>query len=343
MSVSEFVRAAALTAYFPVARQLGVDPAPLLRSVGLSRNLLNHPEQMVPAEAVVMLLEESAQISGCSTFGLRMAANRSLADMGVVSLLIAHQPTLRSALDVLVQYRTRINSTLYLQIEPHEEIVILRENLYLRSGRPARQASDLALGVLTRIIGTVLGPQWQPDCACFSYSPPPPGERGIYHQIFRCRIEFDSEFQGIVLDANDLDRENPRADPALAGHARELLETIMEPGERNLAQEVEQCILLLLPSGRATVRAIADALGFNLRTLQRQLDMEGSSFSDLLTRVRRQQLSRYLPNVRLRLTDIAALLGYSSLGAFTRWHIEEYGRTPSAARQEHKKKVIVPA
>ena len=52
----ELVRSAALTAYFPVARQFGLDPAPLLRSVGLSRVILNHPEQMISADAVTTLL-----------------------------------------------------------------------------------------------------------------------------------------------------------------------------------------------------------------------------------------------------------------------------------------------
>ena len=117
-------------------------------------------------------------------------------------------------------------------------------------------------------------------------------------------------------------------------HAANLLDTYMEPGDRSLTQEVEQCILLLLPSGRATLHAIADTLGMNLRTLQRQLEAEGSSFSELLNRVRRQQLARQLANPRVRLTDIAELLGYSSLGAFTRWHIDAFGMTPSAARKQ---------
>ena len=334
--MSNLVRAAALTAYIPITRELGLDPTPLLQSVGLSRSLLLHPEQMIPAQSVVTLLERSAEAAGCLTFGLRMAASRNLADMGVVSLLIAHQATLRDALEVLVRYRTRINTTLFLQIEEHEEIAILREELTVRSREVPRQATDLALGVLARICSTVLGAQWQPECACFNYPAPPAAERGIYHQLFRCSIEFDSDFQGIVINARDLDRDNPRADAALAMHARNLVDTVMEPGDRNLSEEVEQCILLLLPSGRASAQTIAEALGLNLRTLQRQLEGEGTTFSQLLVRVRRQQLARHFANTRLRLTEIAELLGYASLGAFTRWHIEEFGQTPSAARRQRR-------
>ena len=94
-----------LTNYFEVAAQLELNPQPLLSGVGLSRKLLADPENRIPLSAAVALLEESARVSGCSTFGLRMAELRQLADIGVVSLLLTHQRTLRDALQVLMQYQ----------------------------------------------------------------------------------------------------------------------------------------------------------------------------------------------------------------------------------------------
>ncbi len=110
----ELVRAASLTGYFAVAEQLGVDVAPLLRRAGLSRAMTADPEQMLPAGLVMRLLERTADTSGCITFGLRMAVERELSDIGMISLLIVHQPTLGAALEVLSEYRTRINSNLTL-------------------------------------------------------------------------------------------------------------------------------------------------------------------------------------------------------------------------------------
>ena len=88
----------------------------------------NNPEQMIPARSVIRLLEESAAAAGCLTFGLRMAELRGIADLGMVSLLIAHQTTLRDALSVLTQFRNRINTNLALRIEEYDEMVMLREN-----------------------------------------------------------------------------------------------------------------------------------------------------------------------------------------------------------------------
>ena len=115
----ELVRAASLTGYFDVAEQLRLDVRPLLRQAGLTPPMMSNPEQMLPARPVVRLLEESAAASGCVTFGLMMAERRQLSDIGMVSLLVIHQPTLGEAMEVLAEFRNRINSNLLLQIEDH--------------------------------------------------------------------------------------------------------------------------------------------------------------------------------------------------------------------------------
>ena len=91
----------------------------------------------------------------------------------------------------------------------------------------------------------------------------------------------------------------------------------MGPGERSVAEEVEQSIRLLMSAGRATIGEVAHSLGTNVRTLQRRLEEEESCFSDLLDRVRIQQVSHHFTNRQLRLTDVAHLLGYSSLASFS--------------------------
>lgn len=329
----ELVRAAALTGYFEVAEELKLDTLPLLRRAGLSRTILDHPEQMAPARSVIRLLEESAEVSGCLTLGLRMAEKRGLADLGMVSLLIAHQPTLGDALQVLSQFRNRINTNLVLRIEEFDGMVLLRESFALDPPMPSRQADDLALGVLDQTCRSVLGAEWTPIAISLPYEPPPPAERQVFQRLFSCPLEFNSDFEGILLNRTDLDRGNPRSDPALAQHARSLVNAMIDPGERSVIQEVEQAIQLLMPSGRASIASVADSLGLTIRTLQRRLAEDGTPFSELLDRVRAREVERRLAQRRVRLTDIADQLGYSSLSAFSNWYRGRFNETPSEARR----------
>ncbi len=326
--MGELVRAAALTGYLEVMASFGINPLSFLKEQGLSAEMLANSEHPIPARATIRLLERSAEATGCITLGLRMAEGRALANLGSTSLLIAHQPTLRKALDALSEFRVRINSALVLQFEEFGEQAILREDFALRRPEPARQSSNLALGVLAKLCTAILGERWTPVSVCFSHQSPPPYELAIFSRLFRCQPEFDQEFNGIVIATADLDRPNPKADDQLAQQARQLIESVLDPAERTIAEEVTQNIALLLPSARATVQASASSLGVSVRTLQRMLDADNESFSALLHRARMQLATQYLTNPRMRITDVAQMLGYNSIGAFTRWHAKAFGAPP---------------
>lgn len=330
----ELVRAASLTGYSEVAKELQLNVTPLLRRAGLSRTMMSDPEQMLPARSVVHLLEDSADASGCLTFGLRMAEHRQLSDLGLVSLLIVHQPTLGDALDVLSEYRNRINSNLTLQVENHDGMVFLREHFALQRPLYSRQVNDLALGVLYKLCRSVMSPQWRPQCVSFSYERPAPGDRATYDRLFDCPLQFAADFDGIVVELADMQRRNPMSDLALAAHARELVGGMMAPGDRSVAEEVEQSIRILMPMGRASIGEVAHSLGTNVRTLQRRLERDGIAFSELLDRVRIQQVDHHFASRHLRLTDVAHLLGYSSLASFSAWYRSRFNRTPSSGRRD---------
>jgi AraC-like DNA-binding protein len=328
----ELVRVAALTGYFETMARFGADPRPLLRDQGLGIDMLSNPEQMIPAVAAIRLLERSAQVTGCATLGLRMAQGRSLANLGAASLLIAHQPTLRLALEALREFRMSINSTLMLHYEEGPDFAILREDFQLSRAEPSRQSSELALGVLSRLCMSVLGPDWSADTICFTHSPPAREELSIYQALFQCTPIFNADFNGLVIARGDLDLLNPKADEQLALHARQLLTAVAGAQHASCSEHVAHLIRIFLPAGKASVQICAATLGMSVRTLQRTLDAEGVSFTALLSQARQQLARQYLTNPRMRATDIADLLGYTSIGAFSRWYKNSHGTSPRRPR-----------
>lgn len=330
--MAEFIRAASLSGYLDAMAPFAADPRALLREQGIALDALALPENLVSARAAFRLLERSAEVTGCATLGLRMAETRSIANLGATSLLIAHQPSLRHALAAITEFRTRINATLVLQVEERGDEAVIHEDFAMRWPEPARQSTDLALGVLMRLCGAVLGPNWAPLAVGFRHAPPAPADRAIFARIFRSQVLFDCEFDGLVVARADLDRPNPRADAELAAHARKLLSAIMAPAARSTVADVDQLVHLLLPTGRASIQTCAMSLGVPVRTLQRMLAAEGDTFSTVLDRARMQLATQYLANPRMRITEIAGLLGYGSTGAFSRWHAATFGRPARAAR-----------
>ena len=85
--------------------------------------------------------------------------------------------------------------------------------------------------------------------------------------------------------------------------------------------------------GRATVEQVAPSLAVNVRTLQRQLDEAGETFSDLINAVRRELAIRYIEGGQHSLGHVAELLGYSTQTSFTRWFRNEFGVAPTQWRK----------
>lgn len=330
--VGTHVRAAVLSHYFEVAQQLGLNPQGLLRKVGLSRALISAPAQHIPVAAVVDLLEASAAATGCCTFGLRMAEARQLADFGPISLLLSHQPTLRVALNTIVQYRHLLNESLAMFIEDAGKTTLIREEVVIEGRQSIRQATELAVGVLPLIFRALLGKQWHPQAVHFAHAPM--GDLQVYRRVFRCSPQFDSEFNGLVCPTSDMDQPNREADAALAGYAQSFIDALPRWDQSSIVLEVRKSIYLLLPMGRASVDQIAQGLGMHVRTLQRKVEESGKTFSGLVDEVRRELAQHYIRNTSYPLGRVAEQLGYANQSSFTRWFIAQFGTAPTMLRAQ---------
>lgn len=333
--MTTLIRAAVLTNYANVACQVGLNGRALLRKVGLGEAALADPDLRVSSGAVVELLEEAARESGCPTFGLRMAEVRQLSDFGALSLLLTHQATLGDVLRTSIEYRHLLNEAVAIHLEETGDTVIVRTEVVTDTPASSRQASELVLGVLFRMCNALLGSHWRPYSVNFVHAPPP--DLQVHRRVFgtAATIEFNGDFNGFVCSAADLQQKNPTADPVMARYAERFLESLPVANEMSVVRDVRRAIYLFLPMGRATIEQVAQGVGLNVRTLQRQLDDGGATFSDLLNEVRCDLVLRYMENENHSLGRIAELLGYSMPSSFTRWFTAQFGSPPAQWRAEH--------
>lgn len=180
--MATLIRTGVLRNYFKVAQQLGLEPQPLLRKLRLSREMLADPDHWISGSGAVTLLEESARITQCPTFGLRMADLWQLSDLGVVSVLLTHQRTLRDAVGTLIQFRHLMNEFLVIRIEEVGKKVFVREDVVADDAGPSIQSVELALGTLSRMCSTLLGTSWHPLSVNFTHDAPP--DLRLHRRIF---------------------------------------------------------------------------------------------------------------------------------------------------------------
>src|SRR6516165_10426585 len=210
--MADLIRAACLTHYADVARSVRVDPARMLRNVGLPARALTDPDIKIPSGAVRRLLEASAAAAGIDDFGLRLAERGGLSNLGPVALVARDQPTVGAAMEVIGRYMHIHNESLRQRIERHGDVVVIIPKLLLGRPVPARQAVELAVGVSYRILSAFLGPGWRPLDVHFTY--PAPRNRQTYRRFFKCNVAFGAEFDGIICHSIDMNRPMAAADPS---------------------------------------------------------------------------------------------------------------------------------
>lgn len=118
----------------------------------------------------------------------------------------------------------------------------------------------------------------------------------------------------------------------VTAHAEQLLASSAS-APQSISAQVRQHLAAGMAHGLVSLRSIAAQLHLSERSLQRQLQEEGTRFADLMDEVRRNLAQRYIADPQLALGEVAYLLGFSEPSAFHRAFKRWTGTTPAQARR----------
>lgn len=320
-------RSAVLDGFEVTAQACGLDPHALLRKARIPLASLRDSELSVPTANIVTLLEEASHAAANPSFGLLMAQARGFSVLGPVALVMREQPDLRSALISLTRLGWAQAESLESALEDDGETAVLTLTLAPDMPRPATQTIELAVAAIVRMLRHFLGPRWTPQMLTFSHRRPV--ETSHYGRLLGVTPVFRMERNSIVLLSEDLDRPIVDADPAFGRQLERLVERAKQPRDTARTGQVGDAIRRMLPEGRGKAPLVAEHFGVDRRTLHRWLAEEGTSFSRLLDQTRSALCSQYRREASHSLTEVAALLGFSSLSAYSRWR--RHKRPPPSA------------
>jgi AraC-like DNA-binding protein len=310
-------RSAVLDGFVATARDCGLDIDALLRQARITPASLREPDLPVPTASVVTLLEDASVAAEDPSFGLLMAQARRFSVLGPVALIMREQPDLRSALISLTRLGWAQAEALESALEDDGETAILTLTLTPELPRPATQTIELAVAAIVRMLRHFLGPDWSPQMLTFSHRRP--ADTRPYARFLGVTPVFRMERNAIVMLSTDLNLPIADADPVFGRQLERLVESVSRERGTARSKQVAEAIRRMLPTGRCSAPAVADLFGIDRRTLHRWLAVEGESFSQLLDQTRTALSSQYRREGSHSLTEIAGLLGFSSLSAYSRW------------------------
>jgi AraC-like DNA-binding protein len=324
------LRVAPLLGAPALLREFGVDAAAVLAELGMDPGTFDDPDQRIHYRAAAAFVQRCAEAAACPHFGLLLGQQTTLLSLGTLGELMRRSPTVGVALRSLVLHMHLQTRGGVPTLGTEGSNAMFGYAVYLRDVPAPRQAYDLALAYEFNILRDLCGPDWSPGEVSFSYARPK--DTRPYRHFYKAPLRFDADHTVIAFKKTWLERRLPHHDVDLhralqRDHARQLM---LAPGDS--AEQVRRALRTAVPSGRGSETEIAELLSIGVRTLRRQLAQQDTSFRRLLEDVRYEIARQLLAGSQLSTTEIAEVLAYANVSAFTRSFRRWTGSPPAAWR-----------
>ena len=315
----------------PILKDLGLSSANVLRRAGLPEDLLAQSSARLPASAFHRFWNSMHATLGDPLFPLRLCRVLRSESFSPPLFAALCSPNFLIAAQRIARYKTLVAPMRLTVRETRDRMVL--DFAWLAGVEPppgSLVVTELLFFVSLLRMGT--RENLRPVRVVTVEPPTPPGpyaeflgmdiERGGSHRITFAKADalrpFLTAHEGMWASF----------EPALRVRLAEL------DGTASLARRVRAVLLETLPSGVMGMETVARRLLLSRRTLQRQLETEGTSYLRLLRETREALARHYLQQTRLPAAEISFLLGFDEPNSFYRAFRDWTGQTPDCVRRQ---------
>ena len=314
--------------------EAGIDPAPLLARAGLTVAQIDNRDARLSAQSQLKLLEFAADALQDDFIGFHLAQDYDLREIGLLYYVLASSESLGDALRRAERYSGIANEGISLQARSGRETAIAL-NYVGMDRRPDRHHMEFWLMSLVRLCRQLTNRRLVPSrIGAMHHRKKTPV---AFRSFLGCEIEFGSRMDEVIfpgaLKLMPIVSADPYLNQLLLKYFEEALAHRPAKGA-TLRSNVENAITPLLPHGKANAGEVARQLGMSHRTLARRLAAEQLTFSAIRTELKTDLAKRYLRDGDLPISQIAWLLGYREVSAFTHAFKRWTGTAPRQSRAQ---------
>lgn len=299
---------------------------------GLSQADLKQPQQQIDLAAYCALLEHASRETRQSALGLLFAQEHYHTILGDVGALALNSPTVGAALNAVGRY--------FPALQEHSRIVLRRRagmailEYQVQDGRIIRRSQDaeLTIGIILQMMRRALGAGWTPQQIVLEHVPH--ADSTQHRALLRAPVQFQQRTNAIVFPTAALAAPMPTPDVALLPLLEQRVTHPMQQSQPDdFVGVVQQEIRTGLLSGKSSLKITARRMAMAPSTMYRRLRERNVEYSALTRGLRFELALMHLAQPHVPVTDIALLLGYSELSAFSRAFSRWAGVSPGAYRR----------
>ncbi|WP_417564921.1 AraC family transcriptional regulator [Marinobacter sp.] len=301
---------------------------------GLAMTELTDPDRRVPADAHYRLWEHAEHVTGDPGVGLHAGQVVDPERMGLVGHVFFNCDTLGEAVTQYVRLHRLINESVFLSFEQTGDQAILCWQPDLAE-HYCRQDMDRTLAAAITRTRHFIHPDIRAEWADIGH--PAPAYADEYEKLLGGPVRFDCGITRLAFNSRHLGHPIPRRNPyiysAMLKQVNSLLARLQT--RRSFGRKIRRLISKQMATEKIDADTLARQCHMSRQTLYRKLKKEGLSFHGLVEQVRQDKALRYVSTNYYALGEIAFLLGFSELSAFSRAFKRWTGTSPAEYRATH--------
>jgi len=305
----------------------GGDAATFAARFGLDADVGDHDEVVVASGLIDDLLDAAALELGEPALALRLPGELPLRRYCLAELAARSAATVGDSLRAIARFGSFV--------DPRFAFELTGTRWYQRTPRHPRgvgkHTEDFVLAYVLMHLRAASAMAIAPTRVWLAHARPSRVEP-LHRAFGTLDVNFGLPDSGFELPADALAIPLVTGDPRAFATAASLADAALaaRPASNELAPRVTAH---LAGSLTATAEDVARALHMSARTLQRRLEAEGTTFSEVLDGAREQLARQLVADVSLGLADIADRVGFADLATFTRAFKRWTGLPPGQFRR----------
>ncbi|KGD63726.1 AraC family transcriptional regulator [Alcanivorax nanhaiticus] len=308
----------------------GLDGDAILRRNGIDPQMVRDPEARLDADVSTALLDDCLQELNDPGMAIEVARHSQYNTFGALGLAVAAGGDLYSVLNRITRFHRLISDLVSTELIADDESVALRFTSNT-DHQPHPQAIVFVMSTIVRLLRIRIDREHNP----VAVSAPDwidPGLRQAMARYFRCEVT-GADHYSLAFDKANAQQMLAASDIQLAAMLdATLAQRLAASEEASLASRLTLWIEQRLPDGEPAQAEAAEECCLSTRSLQRRLNDEGLTWKQLVEDTRKTLVERHLRTPGMTVTQMAFLLGFSEVSAFSRAFKKWYGVSPSQFR-----------
>jgi AraC-like DNA-binding protein len=314
----------------------GIDASVSLEGTGITASQLQAHTTRISYRQLDIVTRNALRLSNDPAVALRAGQRMRVTAYGMYGYALMSSATPAEARAFSARYNRIVGPFCDLAISyDGSTVVVTIEPMHWPNVKEEAHhfAVEFALSAHLTIIRDRTSRPFRFSRVTLNYVAPPYAD--VYERVLECPVLFEQSNCRYEYDRDD--SPLALADPRSHAMAREMCEQLLSEINHagGVAADIRR-ILIERPGEYPAIDAIADKLQMHPRGLRRKLQVEGTSYRDLLAEVRMRLAIEYLRKTQMTNDEIASRVGYSDAAnfrhAFTRWT----GKSPSDFRSDRR-------